>query len=344
MGIGVPNVQEIWLWYRTIFGIDVRVFEEAAEAPLMTKYTGDVVHARTATLALSMEGGGGFEIWQFTSRKTEKASFPIQLGDLGIYACKIKSRNVKASFLYMKEKGVDILCEPCKTPDGSLAFFIKDPNGNIFQIVQGYGWFGNTKHPSGCGGVAGAIIGVSDMEKSLKLYKEILAYESEVYDESGAFEDLDNLPGGNENFRRVRLIHQNPRIGPFAKLLGPSSIELVESQSGIKRKAIFENRFWGDWGFIHLCFDVQRMDELKNKCNSLGFPFTVDSSNTFDMGEAGGRFAYIEDPDGAWIEFVETHKVPIMKKWGWYVDLKKRTHGKFLPKWMLKAMAFNRVK
>ena len=61
-------------------------------------------------------------------------------------------------------------------------------------------------------------------------------------------------------------------------------------------------------------------------------------------GEAGGRFSYIEDPDGAWIEFVETHKVPVIKKLGWYINLKNRPVGKFLPTWMLKAMAFNRVK
>ena len=72
MGIGVPNVPEIWSWYRKAFGLDVKIFEEAAPAPLMTRYTGDVVHHRTATLALNMAGGGGFEIWQFTSRNTEK--------------------------------------------------------------------------------------------------------------------------------------------------------------------------------------------------------------------------------------------------------------------------------
>ena len=54
MGIGVPNVPSIWKWYREHFGVDVRIFEEAAEAPLMTRYTGETVHARTATLALSM--------------------------------------------------------------------------------------------------------------------------------------------------------------------------------------------------------------------------------------------------------------------------------------------------
>ena len=91
MGIGVPNVEEIWKWYRKFFGMNVKVFEEAADAPLMTMYTGNVVQSRTATLALSMEGGGGFEIWQYTSRNTEKSKFEIQAGDFGLYMCRIKS-------------------------------------------------------------------------------------------------------------------------------------------------------------------------------------------------------------------------------------------------------------
>ena len=104
MGIGVPNVQEVWKWYRKAFGVDIKVFEEAAEAPLMTKYTGGVVQSRTATLALSMEGGGGFEIWQYTSRNTEKPTFEVQLGDYGLYMCKIKSRNVKATYEFYKKQ------------------------------------------------------------------------------------------------------------------------------------------------------------------------------------------------------------------------------------------------
>ena len=57
------------------------------------------------------------------------------------------------------------------------------------------------------------------------------------------------------------------------------------------------------------------------------------------------NISYIEDPDGNWIEFVETHKVPIMKKLGWYLDLKKKDPKKRLPNWLLKAMSIgNRVK
>ena len=53
---------------------------------------------------------------------------------------------------------------------------------------------------------------------------------------------------------------------------------------------------------------------------------SVDIDNSFDMGEAAGRFSYIEDPYGTLIEFVETHKVPIIKKIGWYINLKKRRY------------------
>lgn len=344
MGIGVPDVQEIWKWYRTFFGVNVRVFEEAADAPLMIDYTGDKIHSRTATLALSMDGGGGFEIWQFTSRPTVKAAFDINLGDYGLYACRIKSRDVEATYKYFEEKGATILGKLQTAPNGEKTFFVQDPNGNIFNVVEGKGWFQNTGHPSKCGGPAGTLIGVSDIDKALAVYRDILEYETVVYDETGVFDDLKSLPSGDKKVRRVLLTHKKDRKGPFARLLGPSQIELVQALDRDDAQSIFANRFWGDWGFIHLCFDVQGMDALKKECEEKGFPFTVDSSDTFDMGEAGGRFSYIEDPDGTLIEFVETHKVPIMKKLGWYIHLKNRKPGKHLPNWMLKTMGLNKVK
>lgn len=344
MGIGVPHVETSWAWYRKNFGVNVKIFEEAAEAPLMTRYTGGVVHSRTATLALSMDGGGGFEIWQFTSRNTEKASFDLQLGDFGMIACKIKSRDVNGTYKNMILNGVKPDTEVVKSPEGINHFFVKGPNGNVFEVVEATDWFSNTGHPSKCGGVAGSIIGVSNMDKSLKLYQDILGYDEVVFDQTDCFEDLYSFKGGEGKFRRVLLKHSKSRKGPFAPLLGDTSIELIQALDRTDCRKIFENRFWGDWGFIHLCFDVQGMDQLQKECEDGGFPFTVDSSDTFDMGEAGGRFSYVEDPDGTWIEFVETHKVPILKKIGWYIHLKNRKPGKSLPRFILKMMGLNRVK
>jgi len=91
------------------------------------------------------------------------------------------------------------------------------------------------------------------------------------------------------------------------------------------------------------------MDSLREYCVAKGYPFTVDSmasseGNSFDMGEAAGHFSYIQDPDGTLIEFVETHKVPVMKKFGWYLDLRNRDPRKKLPDWMLKTLRFSKVK
>ncbi|MEY3727956.1 MAG: hypothetical protein RL098_1426, partial [Bacteroidota bacterium] len=164
MGIGVPDVQEIWSWYRQAFGLDVRIFEEAAPAPLMTRYTGGEVHHRTATLALNMAGGGGFEIWQFTSRPTVRPVFEPQLGDYGVFICKIKSEDVRHTQRHLSQMGANVSAA-LQDPAGRWTCYVQDPNGNYFQIVEGRSWFTSSKHPSKCGGVAGAVIGVSDMLK-----------------------------------------------------------------------------------------------------------------------------------------------------------------------------------
>ncbi|HWY37094.1 MAG TPA: VOC family protein, partial [Bacteroidia bacterium] len=184
---------------------------------------------------------------------------------------------------------------------------------------------------------------VSDMERSKKFYSEILGYDRVVFEGEKVFEDLAGLPGAEDKLHRVILTHSNPRRGSFAKLLGSSTIELIKVNGRTPRK-IFENRFWGDLGFIHLCFDIKNMQTLKQHCTGYGHPFTVESNPDFDMGDAAGQFAYIEDPDGALIEFVETHKIPILKKLNWYLNLDKRDPAKTLPDWMLKTLRFNRVK
>jgi catechol 2,3-dioxygenase-like lactoylglutathione lyase family enzyme len=144
------------------------------------------------------------------------------------------------------------------------------------------------------------------------------------------------------------LRNSKPRTGAFSRLFGDSEIELVQVQGRTPRK-IFEGRFWGDLGFIHLCYDINGMEELNAACAKRGFAFTVDSfahheGISFDMGEAAGHFAYIEDPDGTLIEFVETHKLPIFKKFGIYLNMQKRNPTKNLPTWILKSLSLSRVK
>jgi len=349
VGIGVSNLKEAWKWYRQNFGMDVRVFEDKATAGLMKRYTGGQVRTRHAALALNLQGGGGFEIWQYIDRIPEAPAAEAQLGDMGIFAVKIKSRDVPGTFKEFEKKGLNIVGTLKMDPGNKPTFFVKDPYNNIFQIVCSSNvWFRNEKKLTGA--TYGAVIGTSNMDRAIIFYSKVLGYDQVVYDKTGTFGDFGDLPGGDKSFRRVMLFHSKERKGVFSRMFGASYIELVSSLDIEKKsKKIFRDRYWGDLGFIHLCFDIRGMGNLKALCEKEGFPFTVDSMSEhdptgFDMGEANGHFAYIEDPDGTLIEFVEALRIPVIKKLGWYINLRKRNPEKALPNWLLKALRFNRFK
>ena len=347
IGIGNTDVVQTTEWYRRYFGMDIMVFDDEATADLMLPYTGGKPHDRRAILSLSMRGGGGFEIWQYTSRTPAPMEGEVYLGDFGINAAKIKTVNIQKSFEEFNMKGLNVVTSLQNNPAGEPHFFVKDLHGNLFQVIQGRSFF-RKKERMLTGGVVGVVIGSSDIDRSLTLYQDILGYDNVIYDEEGIYNDFEGLNGTGVPYRRCLIRHSQPRKGGFSALFGPTEIELLQRIDTDAKlsppKKLYKNRYWGDPGFIHLCFDVQGMDTLKIECESKGYPFTVDSASSFDMGEAAGRFTYIEDPDGTLIEFVETHKVPIAKKFGLFVDMTKRDPEKSLPKWMLQALSLSRMK
>lgn len=341
IGVGVENISEAFTWYRKNFGMDVVAFDEKAVAEIMLPYTEGKKRERHAMLALNFQGGGGFEIWQHTGKKPMPISFEPKIGDIGILMVKMKTTDAKKSFNIFKSKGLNLLGNIQKSPNNVPFFFVKDPYGNIFQFVEEAEVYTQTEGHSG--GVYGALIGVSNMDEALKVYQDILEYDQIIYDQTGVFEDLNPLPGSELQMRRVLLKHSKTRHGSFAPFFGQTQIELVQLIDN-QGKKLFENRIWGDPGFIHLCFDIIGIKHLREEVSAKGFPFTVDSAESFDMGEAAGHFAYISDPDGTPIEFVETHKLPIIKKIGWYMNLEGRDPQKSLPRWMINTLKWKRVK
>ena len=337
IGIGTADARKVFDWYRKHLGFDILVFEDEAPATLMTQYTEGNIQNRLALLALNIVGGGGLEIWQFKDRVPAAPQSKIHFGDLGINVMKIRSNNIDTVHSHLCAQNLDQV-----TPiDQNSHFFLVDPWQNWVQVVNEPYRFTNTKCNSG--GVLGALIGVRDINKSLDFYRKLLGYDLVISDRTGIFDDISHIPGGKGTFRRVCLQHGKRTVGGFGELYGPSEIELVQA---LDRRPIatYINRIWGDLGYIHLCFDVRGMDDFRKEAEVLGYPFTVDSAESFDMGDAAGRFGYVEDPDGTLIELVETHKVPLLKSLGLYIDLKKRHPEKPLPKWLIKLLRVHRVR
>ncbi|MCQ2252847.1 MAG: VOC family protein [Bacteroidales bacterium] len=352
LGVGVKDVYQAWNWYRENFGQDVLLSDAPGEAALMQPYTNHQPQSRHTIMAFNMQGGGGLEIWQYTSREPKDAAFEVQLGDLGTYIGKLKTKNADAAYLNFKDKNPELLRSGfCKNLAGKDHFFVSDPYNNLYEVVESDVIFSDTKDK--IGGVYGAIVGVSDMDKSINFYKDILGYDTVVYDSTDVFADFEKLPGGKEKYRRVLLAHSQKRKGPFSNFLNESQIELVqlvESERQPRHIYDFKEHLWGDPGFIQICYDVRNMKALKEYCESKGCDFKCDSNpeaydseaQIFDMGGASGHFTYIEDPDGNLIEFVETYYVPIVAKLGLGLNLKKRDPEKALPDFLVAGLKFLR--
>lgn len=317
--------------YKELFGLDVLIFDDHAEANLMTQYTGNKVHSRRAILTMNLQGGGGFEIWQFRDRKPLE-NINNYYGAIGVYAAIIKSRDIHKSWNRFNDRN-DVRISNLEIDNyGQTYFWLTDSLKNNYKISEFSHWFQDLKKDTG--GIVGGVIGVSNMEKSKVFYQNVLGLKSVIYDET--------FSQNGYQFRKVGLVKRAIGVGAFDALLGDVFIELVQSEKLIKK--IFQDRFWGDCGFIHLCFDVVCMDSLKENSNKYGYNFSVDSENSFGMGNASGRFCFIEDPDGTLIELVETHKVPILKKLGLFLNLKNRKKGKPLPNFIIKLLALSKVK
>lgn len=337
VGVGTVDFRKSWDWFIEMFGIDVRILEDDTVAALMLPYTGGVPQKRHACIAVSLQGGGGFEIWQYSDRKPVPCPFEPSVGDLGIFAAKLRCRDVAAFHRQISAKWNDV-GKLSTLPDGSPTFILRDLYGNCFQAVEDKTVFIEQHRLNG--GIAGAVLGVSDMDSSIAFYNGLLGYDTIIYDVTGVPSDWELLPGSEGRCRRVLLGCSKKPRGAFSGLFGSNTLELVQALDREPRK-LFEGRFWGDPGFIQVCFDVTDMKAFGAFCRATGHPFTVDScpgDARFDMGDASGHFTYVEDPDGTLLEFVETAKIPVAKKLGWYIDMQKRNPSKPLPKFLFRLM------
>ena len=341
--VGTSDIKALWKWYAEMFHFDVRVLEDESEVSLRQRYTGGKSLRRHACVTVNMQGGGALEMWQYTDRQPQAPLFETQVGDLGIFMVKIKSHNIQA---YQEELSAkcDTVTPVVTDPRGLPTFYLFDPEGNCFQVVEDNTVFIDEGNFSG--GVVGATIGVSDMEKAMTVYRDILGYDELVYDKQGAFQDWHTLAGGLQNYRRVLLRKLKQPEGQFSEFYGPSVIELVQALDRTPRNR-YEGRLWGDPGFCEISFEAVNMRELEDYCRKKGHPYTIDSSmeqKHFRMGKASGHFAVIEDADGTLIEFVETHKLPLLPKLNILMDMTRRDRSKPISRFLFHLMRLNRVK
>ena len=130
---------------------------------------------------------------------------------------------------------------------------------------------------------------VSDMEKSLKFYRDLPGLKvKSLVDEEGEF--LDNM-----------LTHENVK-NKVAKLYAKNDnalVELVESISHPRNKT---DRDFFTIGTSHFALTVDNIDETYDYLIKNGVKFTAPPQQSPD---GFAKVTFCEDPDGTHIELVE---------------------------------------
>ena len=96
VGVGTENFNKSWNWLIEMFGADLKILEDDTVAERMLPYTGGQPQQRHASINANLQGGGGFEIWQYSKRKPVPVGFEISVGDLGVFAAKVHCRDIAA--------------------------------------------------------------------------------------------------------------------------------------------------------------------------------------------------------------------------------------------------------
>ena len=129
---------------------------------------------------------------------------------------------------------------------------------------------------------------VTDMEKSLKFYRDLLGLKiKSLVDEEGQF--LDNI-----------LAHENVK-NKVAKLYaknGNALVELIDSKSYGNKK----DRDFFTIGASHFAFTVDNLEKTYDYLVKNGVKFTAPPQQTSD---GFAKVTFCEDPDGTLIELVE---------------------------------------
>jgi catechol 2,3-dioxygenase-like lactoylglutathione lyase family enzyme len=147
-------------------------------------------------------------------------------------------------------------------------------------------------------------IGVSDMDRSLKFYGELLDFTEVMFDYTGSLPGMEKVTGKPETKARVVML-KNQNTGP----LGLGMIKLVQLLPPDKPEPCTAalTRLWADIDIAEVCFNT-RVGARKI------FEQLVDKGVKAALTPASGRFppyntvsnhAYMRDPDNGLVEFID---------------------------------------
>ena len=311
IGQGVRDVDTTYNFYKGLLGFKVKLNDLTVASKEMASVIGSVETMRMM-MAVNAKGGGIIELIEHKSRPITGLPDDGLYGNYGILEAGYGVRNIEKVVSGFKAKGVQFLTPICelqlKNGRRWRYAYLKDPDGLPLQLTEDLQPGASSAPQAAVHGVTHVGIGVSNLDRSKEFYKSALGFDRLLYEFEGVVPEMEPVAGRPLRAKMAILERSLPPTGPMASLLPRGVIKLYEVLDR-KGRHIYDGRCWGDIGCMEFCLDVSDLlstvDAMKKKGIKIYLP-PVE----INMGSGSkGLVAYIQDPDGTTVEFVEVKSI-----------------------------------
>jgi catechol 2,3-dioxygenase-like lactoylglutathione lyase family enzyme len=310
VGMGVWDVDKTYSFYKKLFGYKIKLNDITMASKEMEPVVGSLETMRMM-MAMNTKGGGILEFIEHKSSPVRPYPEEAGYGNYGVLEIGFGVRAIDKVVDSFRAKGATFLTPVCELAlaDGRCwrYAYLKDPDDMKVQLVEDIRPGQPAAEKPEVHGVFHVGVGVSDVEASKAFYENVLGFDRLIYSFDGHNPDLDPVSGGPIRMNTAILERSAPNRGPVSEL--PSGTIKLMAVFDEKGEHIYKGRRWGDIGCMEFCMDVSDLETAVEDAKRKGVPIYLQPCEV-DMGSGSkGKVAYIRDPDGTIVEFVEISSI-----------------------------------
>lgn len=133
VGITVSDFNRAVRFYWDVFGCPLVGVADTDPERVRTFFGVGAPAPRCTIGWIRVPGGGVLEIFEFQPQRPPE---PGPWNRVGLTHFCFDVRNTRKWYDYLKAKGVECVSEPEVSPRGHSFFFVKDPDGNLIELID----------------------------------------------------------------------------------------------------------------------------------------------------------------------------------------------------------------
>ena len=311
VGVGVRNVDTTYAFYRRNFGYKVKLNDITTASEEMASVLGSVETMRIM-MAANIKGGGIIELVEHKSKPITSLPEENLYSHLGVLEIGYRVLDIEKVVADFETRGVEMITSIRDLDLGNgrrwRYAFLKDPDGLPLQLTEDIKPGAPVPSKAEVHGVSHVSIGVSDLKRSIPFYQSVLEFDRLVCEFEGLVPEINPATGDFLQRRMAILERSADPSGALAGLLPRGAVKLIEIPNG-KGRHLYDGRIWGDVGCMEFCLDVSDLMATVAAMTEKGIDLYLPPVE-MNMGTGSkGLVAYIRDPDGTTVEFVEVKSI-----------------------------------